>query len=153
MTQASAVTEEMRRAIGAEAPPLVYEIEKGAIRKFARAIGDTNPLHQDEEYARKSHYGGIIAPPTFVCYLRHPAIAERITGFDSPLKRLLNGGSEVEYFQPIRAGDVISVTPKIANIRQRESKLGPMLFFIVEVAYKNQKGELVAMGRQTLLRY
>ncbi len=58
--------EELRGEVGVEWKSRMYEIEKGMIRQFVQAIDDQNPLWQDEEYARKSQYGGIIAPPHFI---------------------------------------------------------------------------------------
>ena len=46
----------MRDAIGVESDPVINEIEKGAIVKFAQAIGYTNPIYNDEEIARKTKY-------------------------------------------------------------------------------------------------
>ena len=66
MTQESAITPEMRAAIGVESEPRTSEVEKGAIIKFAEAIGDTNPIYNEEAAARQSRYGGMIAPPTFL---------------------------------------------------------------------------------------
>ena len=63
MTQESAITGDMRAAINVESEPFVNPVEIGAIAKFARAIGDSNPLFTDEEAARNSRYGGVIAPP------------------------------------------------------------------------------------------
>lgn len=40
-------------------------MEQEATIPFARAIGDLNPLYVDEEAAKRSEFGGIIAPPTF----------------------------------------------------------------------------------------
>jgi len=35
-----------------------------AIRNFANGIGDSNPLYRDEEYAKKTKYGALIASPS-----------------------------------------------------------------------------------------
>ena len=43
-----------------------FPVEKGAILMFARAVGDTNPIYHDEDYAASTEMGGVIAPPTFV---------------------------------------------------------------------------------------
>ena len=53
MTQESVITDEMRAAINVESEPYVNDIEKGAIIKFAEAIGDDNPLFNDEEAGQK----------------------------------------------------------------------------------------------------
>jgi len=44
----------------------VFPVEKGAILMFARAVGDTNPIYSDEDYAKGTEVGSVIAPPTFV---------------------------------------------------------------------------------------
>ena len=101
-TESSFLTEEMRQqAIGAESEPKLLEVEKGAIIKFAEAIGDDNPVYSDEAAARASQYGGLIAPPTF---LRSAVSARPELPFDVPFDRVLDGGSDWEYFQPVRPG-------------------------------------------------
>ena len=154
MSEASVITEEMRKLIGVEMGPEVYEVEKSMIRKLAEAIDDPNPLWQDEAYGKKTRYGSIIAPPTFICPLRlmePQEMIERLTAAGSPLSRLLHGGSELEYYQVIKPGDVISVTGKFTEFREREGKSGKMAFFILELDYKNQKGELAARCRNTFV--
>jgi len=42
-----------------------FPIEAGAIALFARSVNDPNPIYYDEEHAKKSEVGGVIAPPTF----------------------------------------------------------------------------------------
>ena len=102
------------------ASPKLYEVEKGAIRRFADAVDDYNPLYHDEEYARKSKYGSIIAPPGFFGWpskqARNSPLAVDIpTELESaferagyPLSLVLDGGMEYEFFLPVRAGDVLS---------------------------------------------
>ena len=50
------IPEEMKRCIGMVDPPIIFEIEKGAIRRYAEAVGDDNPLYRDEVYAAESRY-------------------------------------------------------------------------------------------------
>ena len=152
MNEGSVITDEARNAIGMEFGPYVYEVEKGAIRKFAEAIGDPNPLWQDKEYASKSRYSGIIASPTFLFSLRFDEVTQRITELECPLKNELNGGSEIEYFQPVRPGDVITVKAKLTDAREREGRGGKLLFFPIDLTYENQKGELVAKHRFNFIR-
>ena len=62
------LTEELRGWIGREVSYTgPEEIGRAAIRYFALAIGDENPLYTDEAYARAAGYPSIVAPPTFVC--------------------------------------------------------------------------------------
>jgi len=46
--------------------PSSYVVTKMKIKEFVEAIGDKNPLYTNERYGRKTRFGGIIAPPTFV---------------------------------------------------------------------------------------
>ena len=149
------VPEELSQWVGREIQLGTAVVEAGAIRRFADAIKDPNPIYRDEEYAGKTSYGSVIAPPTFVHSLRNVGYVmiqpelipwERSTG--------LNGGNEFEFYEPLRPGDVITGTAKMIDIYSRQSRsLGPMLFFIVEMTYINQTGEMVAKQRSTTIRY
>lgn len=150
MTQESVITEEMRAAIGVESEPVTYEVERGAIRKFAEAIGDPNILFNDEEAARDTRYGGMIANPTF---LRSMSGGRSRVTVQSPYSASLDGGSEWEYFEPIRPGDRITVTQYVADMLEREGRLGNMLFMVRETKYINQFGKVVALQRSTGISY
>lgn len=150
-TSAPLFTEEMRQqAIGLEGPPVTLEVEKGAIIKFARAIGDDNPLFNDEVEARKSRYGGLIAPPTF---LRSITSVRPELPFNLPLNRVLDGGSDWEYFEPVRAGDRITTTAKITDISERTGRLGVMFISTTVITYRNQLDQVVATQANTSIRY
>jgi len=150
MAEGSLNIEGLRDKIGVEREVGVYEIEKGMIRKFALAIGDPNPLWQDEEYARESNYGGIIAPPTFILTIGLEQIEQELTSL--PSTTTLHGSTELECYQPVRPGDKITVTTKLANIRERQGReTGKTVFMTFEITYKNQRQELVAKCRQTLI--
>lgn len=146
----SIITNKMRAVIGVESVPVNQEIEKGAIIRFAQAIGDTNPLFTDEAAARKSRYGGLIAPPTF---LRSVIAGPPTVDFEQPYSAGLDGGSEWEYFEPVRPGDRITHTVRITDLFEREGRLGNMLFVISEGRFVNQFGALVALERNTGIHY
>ncbi len=153
MVEDSLITEELRSRIGVESEPEVYEIEKGMIQRFVQAIGDPNPLWQDKEYAKKSRYGGIIVPPTFVLTIGFDKLQQQVQA-SIPHKAILHGSTVLECYQPIRAGDSISVTTKITNIREwRDRRMGKTVFVTVDVTYKNQKQELVAKCQQMIIGY
>ena len=150
MTQESAITPEMKASIGIESDPVTHDVEKGAIIKFAEAIGDTNPIFNDEVAARKSRYGGMVAPPTFLRSINPGPLKVE---FRSPYTANLDGGSEWEYFEPIRPGDRITVTTMIADLYERAGRLGNMLFLVRETKYVNQFGNTVAKQRTTGISY
>ena len=146
----SVITETMRAAIGRVSEPKTYLVEAGAIRRFADAIGDPSPLYRDEQAARKSSYGGIIAPPTFLRLFR-PSPAE--CEFTNPYSSVVDGGSRWEYFEPVRPGDRITVTVRLVDLYERSGSLGNMLLAVRENRFVNQPGALVAVDRDTEIYY
>ena len=143
--------EELKSRVGQVWQSGVYEIEKGMVRRFAQAVADPNPLWQDEEYARKTKHGGIIAPPTFVATLGLEQIQQLLAS--TPDETSLHGSTELECYRPIRAGDVITATTTIADFRQRQGKMGTMTFVTFDITYQNQSGELVGKCRQMVINY
>jgi hypothetical protein len=135
------ISEELEGLLNVEYGPEVYEIEKGMVRKFAEAIDDPNPLWQQ------------VTPPTFPAALIPSELLHRLLTARCPLIRYLNGANELEYYQAIKPGDVISVTARLEKLRKMEGKEGRTLFMIVEITYTNQRGEVAARGRYTFIRY
>ena len=145
------LTDELRsNAIGIKGEPLSMDIEKGHVRRFAEALGDNNPLFTNEKEARKSRYGGLIAPPTFLRAIR---VERPPLPFSVPYGRNLDGGSEWEFFEPVRIGDYITAQIEIDDIFERPGRLGTMLFTIYLTTYTNQLNEVVATQRGTSIRY
>ncbi|MFQ5933521.1 MAG: MaoC family dehydratase N-terminal domain-containing protein [Dehalococcoidia bacterium] len=144
--------ERLKKRVGVESEPAEYLVEKGHIKRFAEAIDDPNPLYTDEAEARKTPYGGIIAPPTFTraFFARGEDDSLTAEGTDT---RVLDAGSEWEYHHPIKTGDVIFATSKIADIYQKEGRLGTMTFLVSEATYKNQLGQVVLKRRDTSISY
>ena len=149
MTEELLVTQEMRDVIGVESEPVTYDVEKGAIVKFAQAIADSNPIFNIEEAARKTRYGGLIAPPTFL----RSMVPVPVVKTPNPYQARLDGGSEWEYFEPVRPGDKITVITEIADIFKRQGRLGDMLFVITKIRYVNQFGRLAVLQRNTMINY
>lgn len=148
---ATFLTEEMRQqAIGVESPPTTVEVEKGAIIKFAQAIGDDNPIFNDEIAARNTRYGGLIAPPTF---LRSVIVERPEYLFEMPYDRLLDGGSEWEYFEPVRVGDRITAVSRITDMSERTGRMGLMVMTTYVITYRNQFDQVMATQTSTSIRY
>ena len=141
MNDEPVISEELESLLNVEFGPEVYEIEKGMLRKFAEAIEDPNPKWLE------------IAPPTFPAALVPAQLTHRLFNAKGPLTRILNGASELEYFHPIKVGDVISVTSKLTRLRQVAGAEGPTLFMFTEVTFTNQDGEVAVKGKNTYIKY
>jgi len=166
--QRETVIQELKSKINTILEPTIYEVEAGAIKRFCEAVGDQNPLYWDEEYARRTKYQGVIAPPGFFGLpLEHVSGEEDNSDLGIllwPVFKLLpqiqqlgrsgvNGGTEMELFQQVRPGEVLLTYHKLTDITQKQGKLGEMVLCTVEQIFKNKVGQLVAVVRTTLIMY
>ena len=166
------ITDEMRGAIGRELGRMTsYPITDSDIRRWAIAVyypEEPPRLFWDADYAAGTIYGGIVAPYDFNPFAWmaveprarprggriNPDRIENALGIDGPgLTKMLNGGIEVEYGVRMRPGDVITSVRRLAEYREREGRLGQMLFTVSEDVWTNQNGEVVKTTRQTGIGY
>ena len=140
----------MLETIGIETTSKTHYIERGAIIRFARAIGDDNPLFNNETITKNSCHSGIVAPPTFLRSLENvpPSLP-----FEVPYPNVLDGGSEWEYYVPLRPQDQITTTSKVVGLKEKRGSLGNMLFVKMESRFDNQKREVVAIQISTYIYY
>ena len=133
----SVITPAMRHAVGRAGEPRTTAIERGAIARFAEAIGDPNPAYPD------------VAPPTFLRSVGR-AVPD-LPGGDA-LPRVLDGGSAWTYHAAVQPGDTITVVTKLEALAEREGRMGSMLIATYLSEYTNQRGELAATQRNTAIR-
>ncbi|TDB84262.1 MaoC family dehydratase [Actinomadura sp. KC216] len=107
-----------RDFIGRTFPPSEpYEVSRVKIREFADAIGDHNPIYHDQEAAKAAGYPDVIAPPTFpiVVSFGSAALADPDLGLNFAM--VVHGEQRFEYTRPLRAGDVVTTTTTITEIK------------------------------------
>lgn len=150
------VPDSLKQYIGKIDPPTIKEVEKGSIRRYAEAVGDDNPLYYDEEYAKKTKYGGIIAPPGFFGWaVSSTPSSEGLIGLMGALIEagyagILDGGMAYDFYLPLRAGDILIASPKVKDVVEKEGKT-KMMITRFETTYVNQNGDLVAKSYHTLI--
>jgi acyl dehydratase len=157
MLRDSLVTEELKKLIGAPLGPIVLKVEEGAIQRYAQAVGDGNPLYNDADFARVRKYGRLMAPPGFTGLpvkgeLPIFELSDVLVKAGAP-SRLLDGGVEFEFHEPVGAGDVLTATNTIVGITERETRLGKSLFTRVETAILNQNERLAMKVFWTLIQF
>jgi acyl dehydratase len=139
-------------ATGKTFPPYEFRVERGKIEEFADAIGDRNPLYRDPDYAAKTPFGGIVAPPTllrtFLYETRDAVEALKVKDWSF----IVHGEQEFEYLAPVLAGDVLTAQDKIVSITEKESRrAGKLQIAVIETTFHNQRGDKVQVARRTLV--
>lgn len=126
--------EEVELGMTVDVKPVVIEKEK--MMDFAR-LYDNIPIHTNEEYAKKTHFGDLIAPgvmsfmSVWVKFLEMNVLTDAF---------LAGKSTKMEWIKPVYANDTLSGKAKITRLTRRNAKNG-----LVEVTVDiyNQKGELV----------
>ncbi|MCD0450290.1 MaoC family dehydratase N-terminal domain-containing protein [Actinocorallia sp. API 0066] len=134
--------------IGRTFPPTPpYEVSRVKIREFADAIGDTNPIYRDRAAAEAAGHPDVVAPPTFpiVVSLGGEALADPGLGLNYAM--VVHGEQRFEYVRPIVAGDVVTCTSTIADIRK--AGRNELLKIVTEV--RDGGGELVVTTYNTIV--
>lgn len=117
-----------------EIPPAI--IDKDEMIDFAKKY-DNIPLHTDEEYAKTTHFGKLIAPGV----MSFLAVWAKYLEIDMFAEELIAGKStKIEWFKPVFADDILTGRGTITKLTKRSEKNG-----IVELTINayNQSGELV----------
>jgi acyl dehydratase len=130
-------------------PSYTYDVSKEKIKEYAKAIKNPDPHYVDEQFARKSKYGAIIAPPTFVvvfgAYLIEPVFLDKELNLNMAM--LVHGEQEFEFFEVVKAGDSITTSAKISDIKNKEK----LDVIAIELHSKNQHGRDVCRGIYTFV--
>jgi len=157
----SLLSEDIKALVGREVSYTApEELGRAAIRYFALAVGDDNPLYTDDAYARRHGHDGVIAPPTLICETNQYANLRRdADGYaghawrlDIPGTRLVRGGNAYRFHRHVRSDDVITVTWRIDEVTERTGAGGRSMLVITSTAvYTDQGGEPLATNTETLL--
>ena len=141
-----------KKYIGLVSPVRVIDVERGQIRLFAKAIGETDPIHFDDDAARAAGHPAIIAPPTFAVCLA-TLVPEDVTSMEAigvDRRRALHGEQAFQYFRPIYAGDRMTIQTRISDIYAKKG--GALDFIVYDTDLHNQRGELTVSFRMVAVQ-
>ena len=124
------------------------------VAEFARALGDPNPLYVDAAAARSGPFGTLVAPPTYPIAFMTQAMAggmETFLELGLNFMTLAHGEQEFEYARPIRVGETLTLTGRIADIYEKVGSSGTLDFVVLETEARDAGGALVFFSRNTLI--
>jgi acyl dehydratase len=158
------VSHELRDALGVwtEYGRPSFPVDASDIRRWAIAVywpETPPPIYWNDEYARTTRWGGIIAPPEFNPFAwpvdRRPSGETRVFEVrpGEPGQHLLNGGRTATFSVPMRPGDVVRSRSRVRNLTERQGRFGLTLYIEVERELVNQCNEVVRSTVDTIIRY
>ena len=149
----SVISEEMLALVGKVTHVWIQELDRTAIRLFARAVGYTDPVYYDVEAARGRGFRDLVAPPGFFGI---PIFDPQQPLFVDPngswpwVTGILNGGTDIEYIDSPCAGDRVEARRKVVSWSERETSVGHTVILREDVEYRRD-GELIAIEHDTAL--
>jgi acyl dehydratase len=147
--------DELRRRIGVKiedtVEPWCYEATRDNIRHYAHGIGDDNPLWCDPQYAKKTKYGDVVAPPSFLL-----ACDRIVSGYVGGLPGIhaMFAGCDFTWHQPILRNTEIRASAYLKDLVEHETKFaGRSIQQIYHVDFHDaKKGELLAAANTWCFR-
>ncbi len=142
---------ELLSCIGRSSAPRTEIASRREIRKYSIATG----------WKKKAYLDGDEAPPLF-----HLALFWDMVELDHltpdgvsidgllpkfPLEKAMAGGLSIDYFRPIKAGDVLVATRTLTNIYEKAGSQGPIIFYEVVMNVETEAGEPVLIEKTTRL--
>lgn len=141
---------ELAHLIGKTGKPFTFKVEQRHIRQFAQAIGDTNPLYTDEEYAKNTPHKGLIAPLTFPVAVT-PDNENDALDLGLDYRRMLHGEQQFIYTRPIRVGEMLYCQMKVTDVYEKEGKNGMMEFILFDTEIKDENGGHIVTSRTNIV--
>jgi hypothetical protein len=134
-----------RSFIGRTLPPFEVEVEKGALRFFAKATGQADPVYVDTAAAKAAGYPDLPVPPTYLFCLEmaapNPAALRELLAID--ISRVLHGEQQFVYHAMAHAGELLRFEQRIADIYDKKG--GALEFVVRETRVSRQTAAAAAV--------
>lgn len=116
------------------------EVTDELVRNFAEVSGDYNPIHLNEEFAKKTRFGRRIAHG-----MLSGAFISAVLGVEFKDRKIVYLSQTMKFVAPVYLGDVVTATGRITNIREDKG------IVTVETICTNQNGDLLVKGEAVVI--
>ena len=140
--------------------PVSAVVTRREAQRYARAVGDLDPIYFDEDAAAAAGYDGLVAPPTFVGHavvegatlddLREDGLWRRPRPDADPPPRVAHACSAARSgssAHPVLVGDTITAQRRLGAVEEKDGRSGPFVLLHYETTFTNQHDEVVAVSR------
>ena len=120
-------------------------VDADHVAAFAKALGDDNPAYRGP---------GATAPLTYPIAFMTQAMAggmETFLELGLDFMTLVHGEQEFEYVRPVRVGETLSLTGRIADVYEKTGSSGTLDFVVLETEAKDDGGKPVFYSRNVLI--
>lgn len=136
-----------RDQVGKRSTKVKNVVERGAVKKFAEAIGDLHPIYFEEETGRNSRYQNNIAPPTFPRTFDYGVIE----GLNLPNKGLIHGEQTFHYERPLVVGEELLCYSEVKKYFEKKGNFGEMGFLILASFGEDLAGNTIFSSTSTVV--
>jgi acyl dehydratase len=133
--------------VGKRSTKVKNVVERGAVKKFAEAIGDLHPIYFDEETGKNSRYQNNIAPPTFPRTFDYG----EIEGLNLPSKGLIHGEQTFHYKRPLLVGEELLCYSEVKKYFEKKGHFGEMGFLVLESFGEDEAGTVIFSSTSTVV--
>ena len=136
-------------ALAVTIPDLAVDLERGRLKAFAAAVGETDPVHLDAEAARAAGHPDVVAMPTFVFSLdlERPDPFAYLDALEVDLRGVLHGEQSFTFHALLHAGDTVTVRSRIAEAYAKN----PQMDFVLKHTDVLRGDELVAEAESLIV--
>lgn len=158
------MVEEIRQHVGTSTPPVRATMDPILVCRYARAIGENNPIYFDVEAARSQGYDDVVVPPNFLpSYLDWTdggpleglrpdgTLQDEMDFLPTEGVRIMGGGEEMVFHSPCLVGTEVVFTSHFEQISARESSSGLMFVLKLREEYTTADGDLLMTSTRTVL--
>jgi acyl dehydratase len=141
-----------RSVIGKESPPTRITLRAEAMREFAAAIGETNPVHLDAAAARTAGFADVVATPTYpIAFMAEAMDPDLFFELGLNIPSIVHGEQEFIYHRPVVAGEELTVRGRIADVWEKTGQSGVLDFVVLEAQAEDAQNKPVYVSRITLI--
>ncbi|MCP5182093.1 MAG: MaoC family dehydratase N-terminal domain-containing protein [Pseudomonadales bacterium] len=145
------LTDEVLAAVGRKGPPRTEVVNRRDLRKYAIATGQTQRRYIDGDEAPPLYHVALFWDVVPLSELSPDGVSIDRLLPRFPLEKAMAGGLDIQYFQKIRPGDVLTGTRTLTSIYEKAGRSGALIFYEVVLDVVRDDGTLVLTEKTTRL--
>jgi len=147
--EASPMAELSKDLVGRKMDPFTFHVERGKVREFCKALGETNAIYLDVNAAKAAGFSDTPVPPTFqtsFTFWGYEKFWSDLESFGIDVKRLLHMKEEYTYHNPIYPGTTVHCQVEVVDV-----KVGKMNMVTFKNTYSEASGKIFVEAEMAIV--